>query len=118
MSFERQQRFPKLPIGPARFIGIPLIVAGVALAVWAGRRGDSVVAYDGPMSNLARHPATAGGIIILAGLAMLMQSTMLSAYSVGLLLASGTDAIDIDEPDLEGFLRGSVDTLDDVRYAP
>jgi hypothetical protein len=57
------------------------------------------------MSNLARRPATAGGIIALAGLALLMQSTALAAYSLGLVLASGTDALEIDEPDLEGFLR-------------
>jgi hypothetical protein len=105
ISFEKQQKLPKLPIGPARFAGIPLILGGIALAVWARRRGEAVTEYEGPMSGLARRPATAGGIIALAGLALLMQSTALAAYSIGLLLASGTDALEIDEPDLEGFLR-------------
>jgi hypothetical protein len=105
VSFERQQNLPRLPIGAARLVGIPLIAGGIALAIWARRRGDAVTEYQGPMSNLARRPATAGGIIALAGLALLMQSTALAAYSLGLVLASGTDALEIDEPDLEGFLR-------------
>jgi hypothetical protein len=57
------------------------------------------------MSNLARNPATAGGIIALVGVSLLMQSTALAAYSLGLVVASGTDALEIDEPDLEGFFR-------------
>jgi hypothetical protein len=105
VSFEKQQNLPKLPIGAARLIGLPLIAVGIGLAVWARRRGEAVNGYSGPMSNLAKHPATAGGIIALAGLALLMQSTALAAYSVGLLLASETDALEIDEPDLEGFFR-------------
>jgi hypothetical protein len=105
VSFERRQKVPKLPIGPARLIGVPLIAAGIGLAIWARRRGDAVTAYEGPMSNLARQPATAGGIIALAGVALLMQSAVLAAYSLGLVLASETDALTIEEPDLEGFLR-------------
>jgi hypothetical protein len=105
VSFERRQNLPKLPLGAARLAGIPLIAAGIGIAIWAKRRGDAVSAYEGPMSNLARNPGTAGGIIALVGVALLMQSTALAAYSLGLVVASGTDALEIDEPDLEGFFR-------------
>jgi hypothetical protein len=105
VSFERRQNMPKLPLGAARLVGLPMIAAGIGLAIWAKRGGGVVSEYQGPMSNLARNPATAGGIIALLGVAFLMQSTALAAYSLGLVVASGTDALEIDEPDLEGFFR-------------
>jgi hypothetical protein len=103
-SFERRQKLPKLPIGAARYAGIPLIAAGAGLAVWA-RRKDAKIPYDGPMSHLAERPATTGGIVVLAGVSLLTRSAVLAAYAVGLVFASGSHSVKIDEPDLAGFLR-------------
>ena len=103
-TFERRQKLPKLPIGAARFAGIPLIVAGAGLAIWARRR-NAKIAYQGPLSHLAERPATTGGIVALAGVSLLTRSAVLAAYAVGLVFASGSGSLTIDEPDLAGFLR-------------
>jgi len=105
VSFERRQKVPKLPIGAVRYVGIPLVAAGLGLAVWARRRNGAAIDYSGPMSHLAKRPATAGGIVALAGVSLLTRSAVLAAYALGLALAASTDTVTIDDPDLEGFLR-------------
>jgi protein-S-isoprenylcysteine O-methyltransferase Ste14 len=104
VSFERRQGVPKLPLGTLRYLGIPLIAAGVALAVWAWRTPGARIAYNGPLSHLARRPATAGGILVLAGTSLFLRSVVLAAYSAGLVLISTSDRIEIDEPNLESFM--------------
>lgn len=104
VSFEKQQKTPRLPIGQARFLGVPLVGLGVALAVWAWRRPGARVAYNGPFSHLARRPATAGGILVLAGTSLFMRSLVLAAYSLGLAVITQTGQLEIEDPELDGFL--------------
>ena len=87
-----------------RFLGLPLVAGGVALAAWAWQRPEAGIAYNGPLDHLARRPATAGGILVLAGVSLLLRSVVLAAYAAGLVLATQNDTITIDDPDLDGFL--------------
>jgi hypothetical protein len=104
LSFERRQRVPKMPIGNLRFLGLPLVAAGVGIVVWARRRPGATIAYHGPLDHLARTPSTIGGIIALTGAALLLRSVALACHSVGLAFAAGSDVIAIDEPDIPGFV--------------
>lgn len=104
VSFEKQQKMPRLPIGQARFLGLPLVGLGVALAVWAWRRPGATVAYNGPFSHLARRPATAGGLLVLAGTSLFMRSLVLVAYALGLAVITQTGQMEIEDPELDGFL--------------
>ena len=103
ISFERRQKVPKLPIGKWRLSGIPVIAGGVGLIVWATREHGKIP-YSGPGSQLTSRPATAGGIAILASVALLLRSAILAGYSAALLLGSGTDAVTLEDPDLEGIV--------------
>jgi protein-S-isoprenylcysteine O-methyltransferase Ste14 len=103
ISFERRQKVPKLPIGRWRLTGIPILAAGIGIIVWATRESGRI-SYSGPGSRLTKQPATTGGIVVLAGVALLLRSAVLAGYSAALLLASGTEAITLEEPDLEGFV--------------
>lgn len=104
VTFEKQQKMPKIPIGQGRFLGLPLAGLGVALAVWAWRRPGATIAYSGPFSHLARRPATAGGILVLAGAGLFLRSVVLAAYALGLAVVTQTGQIDIEDPELDGFL--------------
>ncbi|MDO8615396.1 MAG: hypothetical protein Q7T33_06620 [Dehalococcoidia bacterium] len=104
VSFERRSSLPKLPIGRGRLLGIPLIAGGVALVIWSSRRGGHP-SPEGPLSRLGPSPATAGGLIALGGVAVLLRSLALCLYSLGLALASNTNAIAVDEPG-PGMLLG------------
>jgi len=104
VSFEKQQKLPRLPVGRARLLGLPVVVLGVALAVWAWRRPGAAIAYNGPFSHLARRPATAGGILVLAGTSLVLRSAVLAAYALGLALVTQTGQIEIEDPELDGFM--------------
>lgn len=97
VSFERRQGVPKLPRA-VRFLGVPLIAFGVALALWSWRNPGKSIRYNGPASQLSRKPATAGGILALAGVAIFMRSLVLAAYSVAIAFAATTERIAIDDP--------------------
>jgi hypothetical protein len=103
MSFEKRQGLPPMPIGKARVIGAPLIAAGIGLVVWASQHKGEPIPVDERLSRLqlAQRPATTGGILGLAGLAFLTKSTVLLAYSVALALASESQKVEIEDPDLE-----------------
>lgn len=103
VSFERRQRLPKLPSG-LRFLGIPLIAFGITLALWSWRNPDAGIAYNGPGSELSRKPATAGGILALAGVAIMMRSLILVAYSAAVTFAATTERVAIDDPKPDWFL--------------
>jgi hypothetical protein len=105
LSFERRQKIPPLPIGPARFLGIPLIALGIAISIWATQKPDVDVRYPRTLSRLPSRPATLGGLVALAGAAILLRSLVLSVYSLGLVLAAGSDVITIEEPDPRSFVR-------------
>jgi protein-S-isoprenylcysteine O-methyltransferase Ste14 len=65
-----------------RLVGIPVLLAGAALAVWAGRtlgrsltpfprpRDDGVLVETGPFA-VVRHPIYAAGILFFAGFGLL-----------------------------------------------
>ena len=107
ISFERRQSVPKLPIaGRWRLSGVPVLAAGLAL-ILLGTRGEGArLDYSGPGSQLTRNPGTAGGIVMLLGLAVLLRSSVLTAYSAALILASGSNAMTLEEPDIDNFTPG------------
>ncbi len=104
LSFERRQRIPRLPVGKGRFAGIPIAIAGAALALWAWRTPGAAVSLPRPLAPLSRKPATFGGILALAGVALLLRSAVLALYSLGVAWAASSGAVAIEEPRVESFL--------------
>ncbi len=101
LSFERRQRLPRLPSGPWRYLGLPLVAAGALIALRSWR--DPEAALPGP-PRLARRPGVVAGLLVLGGAALLLRSLALAAYSLVLAFAAGTDALNIEEPRPETFL--------------
>ena len=98
ISFERQQRVPKLPIGTLRLAGIPLVAAGLALGFWSWRNPRATIQAPGPAQHLAAQPATVAGLLVIAGAGLLLRSPVLVLYSLALSVAATTQTIAIDEP--------------------
>ena len=99
ISFERQQAMPKLPIGPLRFAGLPLVAAGVALAVWTWRNPEAdIPAVAGPAARLTTQPATLAGILVVAGAGLLLRSAALTLYALAVAATATTNTIHYDEP--------------------
>ena len=98
ISFERRSDVPRLPSGGLRPLGLALVAGGLALGLFAHRQPNTSIAYGGPLAPLSRQPATAGGLLALAGVAVLLRSLVLTAYAVGLAVAVGTSAVEVEEP--------------------
>jgi hypothetical protein len=98
LAFERQQAMPKLPIGALRFAGLPLIAAGLGLAVWSWRNQEASIRYGGPGARLTAQPATLAGLLVVAGAGLLLRSTAITLYALAVAAAAATETIDIDEP--------------------
>lgn len=103
VSFERRQEIPKLPRG-LRFLGLPLIAFGVALALWGWRSSEARIPYSGPGAQITRSPATTGGLLALAGAAFLLRSLALFAYTAAIVAAATTERVAVDEPKPDWFL--------------
>jgi hypothetical protein len=108
MSFEKRQKVPPLPIGKGRFAGVPLLGAGLGILIWdfVNRQQGNELHLFGPIGRRVRNPATIGGIIGLAGVGLLARSTVLTVYSIALLVAEQTERIEVEAPDLESFVPG------------
>ena len=108
LSFERRQKVPPLPIGQGRFAGLALVAAGVA-AIAMGRRArpQSLNGRRG-ISRFQQRPAVGGGLLALIGVGVLLRSTALTAYALGLAVGFATDVVELEEPQLPG--RSSADT--------
>jgi hypothetical protein len=104
VSFEKQQKMPKIPLGQGRLIGLPIIGLGAALVAWAWRRPGATVAYNGPFSHLARRPATAGGILVIAGAGLFLRSVVLASYALGLAVVTQTGQVEIEDPELDTLI--------------
>ena len=94
LSFERRQKLPKMPIGRARLLGLPVMGVGVLLCVWAWRRPASLAADN----DLRRRPGTLGGLLVLGGVALLLRSLVLGAYSIAIALGANLNFITVEEP--------------------
>ncbi len=94
LSFERRQKLPQLPIGRWRLLGLPLIGAGVLLFAWAWRRPAPRAAEN----DLRRRPGTVGGLLVLGGVALLLRSLALGAYSIVIALGANLHFITVEEP--------------------
>ena len=99
VSFERRQNVPKLPVGRLRFLGLPLIAGGLALAFMV-RKPEEIEELDPPtpLTRLAGKPATVGAVLVLGGISLLLRSTALAVYSLGIAVAAGTDAVGVEDP--------------------
>jgi hypothetical protein len=75
--------------------------------IWAYQRQGDPIAPAGPLARvrLASKPSTAGGIIILAGVGIVAKSAVLLAYALGLIAASETDQITIEDADIESLVH-------------
>lgn len=104
ISFERRSHLPRMPLGPLRWLGVPLIAGGVALALWGSRRPDARLSYPAALSRLPRRPATAGGVLALTGVGLLLQSWMLCLYAAGVTYADGSDMFEVEEPEPASLL--------------
>ena len=107
VTFERRQDVPKLPVGALRFGGVPVIAAGLALAVWAWRNPKATLRYRGPAARLSEHPGTVAGLLVVGGTGLLLRSSVLMLYALAIAVAATTEAIDIDEPRPSDFLGRS-----------
>ena len=96
VSAERRSRVPKLPIGVLRYLGIPLIALGALLVIQSARHNNAEP-DESPLARLG-NPATAGGLVALAGVGLLFRSLALCAYSIGLAVADRTSTIAIEQP--------------------
>jgi hypothetical protein len=76
-----------------------MIAGGLVLGILGSRRDDSEVKSPAnPLARLSARPATLGGVLVLGGLGLLLRSTVLAAYSLGVAIVAGTDAINVEEP--------------------
>jgi len=94
LSFERRQKLPKMPIGRWRLLGLPLMGVGLLLCVWASRRPAPQTAE----TDLRRRPGTVGGLLVLSGVALLLRSLVLAAYSFAIALGANLNFITVEEP--------------------
>ena len=107
ISFERRQNVPKLPIGPLRFGGVPVILAGLALGFWSWRNPHATLQLGGgPTEHLASRPATLAGLLVIAGAGLFLRSPVLVLYALSLAAATTTDTLEVDEPRPADFLGG------------
>lgn len=104
LSFERRQRLPRLPIGRWRYLGLPLISAGLGLSLWSWRRPRAPNVSSGPLRRLSQRPGTTAGLLLLLGLALLLRSLVLTLYSLALALAAGSNVVTVEEPSPDTIL--------------
>ncbi len=107
LSFERRQHLPKLPIRRARFFGLLLFAAGMALALRGRQAGPPPSERTGVPARFLERPAVAGGLLALIGVGLLTRSLVLIAYALGLAFAFSRDAVELEEPQLPGRGDGS-----------
>ena len=105
VSFEKRSEMPQLPKA-GRVLGVVLACGGAALGIMALRRPDTTLVYDGPLAPVAQKPATAAGLLGLAGVALVTRSTFLLLYALGLAYAAGTERVSIEEPSSGTLLGG------------
>jgi protein-S-isoprenylcysteine O-methyltransferase Ste14 len=112
LSLERRAHLPKLPIGPGRFLGLPLLVAGIALGGWGIRTLMSegagtpnpdnpprLLVEDGPY-RYTRNPIMLAGLTALSGVALFRRSLLLLLYVPGLAVAIQRYLAKVEEPEL------------------
>ncbi len=89
ISFERRRRLSPLPVGRWRWLGVPLLAAGVALSVWSWRalrqhgqgpvESPRTLVEAGPY-RYVRNPMWVGRVLGLSGAALLLRSWLLLLY--------------------------------------
>lgn len=108
----RRQRLPKLPIGRWRFLGIPLVAAGIGLHLWSDRllrtRGQGtpdpanpprLLVEEGPY-QYSRNPIWIGRFLLLVGVGLFLRSLLLLLYVIGLVARMHTHIVRVEEPQL------------------
>ncbi len=99
MSFERRRGLPKLPIGRWRFLGLPLIAAGVGLWTCVWRRPSlPSLAYRYTRWTRDPIPGVTAGLMVLGGFALLVRSPFLALYSLALAAGARSRTVAVEEP--------------------
>jgi protein-S-isoprenylcysteine O-methyltransferase Ste14 len=112
LSLERRAHLPKLPAGRWRFLGLPLLAAGIGLWGWSVRtlmtKGDGTPDPDNPPRLLvedgpyrySRNPIMLAGLTALFGVALFRRSLLLLLYVLGLAAAIQRYLVRVEEPEL------------------
>ena len=102
VSFERRQNIPRLPIGRARLLGLPLIAAGLGVILRGRAAGENSPHGSRGIARFRESPAVGGALLLLGGVGLLFRSLTLTTYAMGLALAFARSTIELEEPRLPG----------------
>ena len=105
-------RLPRLPFGPLRGLGVPLMLAGLGARLWceqvlthAGTSADPeepprALVQQGPY-GFSRNPMMVGALLILGGATLASGSPTLAFYTLGWLSAVDRYLREVEEPELQ-----------------
>jgi protein-S-isoprenylcysteine O-methyltransferase Ste14 len=112
LSLERRANLPKLPLGRSRFLGLPLLAAGIGLLGWSVRtimtKGAGtpnpdnpplLLVEDGPYRH-TRNPMMLAALMVLFGTALFRRSLLLILYVPGLAATIQRYLTQVEEPEL------------------
>jgi hypothetical protein len=114
VSFERRQGVPRMPIGRARLLGLPLVAGGAALLL-RGQGAEQPAAASRGLARLRERPTVGAGLLVLSGAGLLLRSLMLTAYAFGLAFAFARHTVDLEEPQLPGRGDGGTWEYDETQ---
>ena len=106
VAFERRSNLPQLPAGPSRILGALFLAAGVGIGLMTAQRPETTIAYEGPLAPVARKPALLAGLVGLIGVAFLLRSVLLLAYTLAIAMAGGAERVSLEEPSSKTILSG------------
>jgi len=92
------------PLLPLFYAGVPLVVAGVAVRLWASGhiKKNKILATDGPY-GFVRHPLYVGNILILAGFVLCSGLWWAAAAAGAFFLLYYPTAIEYEDRKLESI---------------
>ncbi len=104
LSFEKRQRLPRLPLGRWRFLGALPVLGAIACVVYS--RDETTPLRRGKCPVPPEDRGVFAGLMALSGVALILRSSVLALYSLGLGLAHRKGVLEIEEPQPETLLDG------------